>query len=171
MDAMTRMLMISFANGQIYGHIPPRERIPLDQLSTANPQLFYQIENDAKLHIQRHFDRDSGPGLVHGHLPHQSRETVRVPAASTSVTSSKDHLKAFIAETVVSINMNQAQNVNSKLGDWSEFLTISQEQRDPDLGAVRMASMQVQRRLSNLLSTAFENPPLPALLFGNSTLI
>lgn len=82
------------------------------------------------------------------------------------IGSSKDHMKAFIAETVVSINMNQAQSVNNSLENWSFLSAQPENECDQRMLRIRSASLKVAKRLDGLMSTINVAPILPSLLFG-----
>lgn len=169
----------------MYADMGVRNPVPLDELSTTNPQLFFQIKRDAELNVQRWMADGHGPLRrdpfhPHSQLPHGQFESprslsIRAPrgmspsdsASASPHTAAKDQIKAFIAETVVSINMNQAQLVSSSLVDWSDLAARPESVRDPRLLGLRSASLKVAKRLDGLLSTIHIAPQLPALLFGN----
>jgi hypothetical protein len=75
-------------------------------------------------------------------------------------------MKAFIAETVVTLNMAQAQRVGGSLGDWADLSARPDSERDPRLLELRAASLGVAARLGGFLSSVNAAPPLPPLLFG-----
>ena len=87
---------------------------------------------------------------------------------SVSGPGAKDHMKAFIAETVVSINMVQAEEVKNSLTDWSDLAALPDSARDERLLTLRAASLKVAKRLNGLMSTINVAPNLPPLLFGRT---
>jgi hypothetical protein len=88
------------------------------------------------------------------------------PSTPSGSGSSKDQMKAFIAETVVTLNMAQAQRVGGSLGDWADLSARPDSERDPRLLELRAASLGVAARLGGFLSSVNAAPPLPPLLFG-----
>lgn len=169
-----------------------RDPLPLDDLSTANPQLFYKIKKDAEYNVQRWLDQENhhgpggprenfrGPDRIHGgggpfptspgglsiRAPRESGRRLPVGGAMSPGPGAKDHMKAFVAETVVSINMVQAEEVNNALTDWSDLAAMPDNERDQRLLALRAASLKVAKRLNGLMSTINVAPNLPPLLFG-----
>ena len=120
------------------------DRLSLDDLQSANPQLYMQIcqTAEASLSSQRLEPPEPIPILPPAILPEFNNVIVR----------------AFVGEVSVTVNLNRAAYLASHLQEISENNTLE--------SSLRTGCRRASERLRSLLDDPHTPPPLPTILLG-----